>query len=69
MENISLKEYRCQICNKLLCKGFLKDKESELEVKCRGCGTLCIFHGPNAEMLKKRAELMKHGLIPDTDSD
>lgn len=28
-------EYRCQSCQKLLCKGFLV--EGELEVKCKHC--------------------------------
>jgi len=37
------KEYRCPSCNKLLFKGLLVD--SEVEVKCRGCGNLTPFTG------------------------
>lgn len=37
------KEYRCPTCNKLLFKGLLVD--SEVEVKCRGCGNLHPFTG------------------------
>ena len=33
-----LQEYRCPDCHKLLCKGVLTGKDSEVEVKCRGCG-------------------------------
>lgn len=62
-----LKEYRCKVCNKLLGKGFLADKESFLEVKCRGCGTICEFTGEDARILKTRSELLKKGLIPDTE--
>lgn len=43
------KEHRCPSCNKLLFKGLLVD--SEVEVKCRGCGTLASFHGEPKERL------------------
>ncbi len=62
-----LKEYRCPDCHKLLCKGFLSDAGSALEVKCRGCGKMCLFTGTDAEIVKHRSELIQQGLIPDTD--
>jgi DNA-directed RNA polymerase subunit RPC12/RpoP len=37
------KEYRCPSCRKLLFKGLLVD--SEVEVKCRGCGNFHLFSG------------------------
>ncbi|OGZ06770.1 MAG: hypothetical protein A3C93_02400 [Candidatus Lloydbacteria bacterium RIFCSPHIGHO2_02_FULL_54_17] len=43
------KEHRCPACNKLLFKGILVD--SEVEVKCRGCGSLTSFHGEPKEKL------------------
>ena len=43
------KEYRCGTCNKLLFKGLLVD--SEVEVKCRGCGNLHSFSGESKEKL------------------
>ena len=64
-----LKEYRCKTCHKLLCKGFLKDAESMLEVKCRGCGNICSFTGDDADIIKQRSVLIRQGLIPDTDVD
>lgn len=42
-------EYRCSTCDKLLFKGLLVD--SEVEVKCRGCGTIVTFHGAQKEQL------------------
>lgn len=42
-------EYRCSFCNKLLFKGILVD--SEVETKCRGCGSVCTFHGEGKEKL------------------
>jgi phage FluMu protein Com len=63
-----LKEYRCPDCHKLLCKGFLNDKLSALEVKCRGCGRMCLFSGEDREIVKERSVLIKQGLIPDTDA-
>jgi phage FluMu protein Com len=63
----SLPEYRCQTCNKLLCKGFLQGAQSALEVKCRGCGRICLFRGKDAEIIMKRSVLIGRGLIPDTD--
>ena len=62
-----LQEYRCPDCHKLLCKGVLTGKDSEVEVKCRGCGRLCQFQGDDAEIVLNRSVLIKHGLIPDTD--
>lgn len=62
-----LTEYRCQQCNKLLCKGFLSGHENVLEVKCRGCGKICTFHGEDAVIVRQRSILIKQGLIPDTD--
>lgn len=62
-----LREYRCPSCNKLLAKGVLADKDSVLEVKCRGCSTICLFKGEDAEIVKKRSELLKTGVIPDTE--
>lgn len=64
-----LKEYRCPSCRKLLCKGFMNDNESVLEVKCRGCAMLVTFHGNDAEILAHRGILIRQGLIPDTDDD
>lgn len=43
------KDYRCPSCHKLLFKGLLVD--SEVEVKCRGCGGLHIFHGEPKDKL------------------
>ncbi|PIN94052.1 hypothetical protein COU54_00520 [Candidatus Pacearchaeota archaeon CG10_big_fil_rev_8_21_14_0_10_31_24] len=64
---IDLREYRCEDCNKLLCKGFLNDEQSVLEVKCRGCGKICHFTGMDASIIKRRSVLIAQGLIPDTD--
>jgi phage FluMu protein Com len=44
----TLQEYRCPNCQKLLCKGALEGSDSEVEVKCRGCGKICAFHGQDA---------------------
>ena len=68
MDSKYLTEYRCAECNKLLCKGFLKDSESQLEVKCRGCGRIQAFFGEDAHIVKKRSVLIRQGLIPDTDA-
>ena len=69
MSFLLLREYRCKICGKLLCKGLLNHSDSLLEVKCRGCGGLSLFRGQDAEIIKTRAELIHHGLIPDTDKE
>lgn len=63
------KEYRCNSCHKLLFKGVLVD--SEVEVKCRGCGGLNTFHGISQERLlcykeqcpnrQTRTDAMKEG--------
>lgn len=58
-----LREYRCPTCNKLLSKGYLSDQDSYLEVKCRGCNTICLFQGEDKEIIQTRAELIKDGLI------
>jgi phage FluMu protein Com len=58
-----LREYRCPSCHKLLAKGTMYDDNSVLEVKCRGCHTVCIFHGEDAEIIKKRAQLIKEGKL------
>ncbi len=50
-----LTEYRCQQCNKLLCKGFLNGHDNLLEVKCRGCGKICLFNGEDALIVKHRS--------------
>jgi len=63
-----LTEYRCPDCKKLLCKGFLNDQNSFLEVKCRGCGKICRFAGEDANIISQRSVLIKQGLIPDTDA-
>lgn len=62
-----LREYRCPTCHKLLAKGYLFHKEDVLEVKCRGCATICLFKGADAEIIEKRSELLKQGLIPDSE--
>lgn len=62
-----LKEYRCPACKKLLAKGTLSSNEDLLEVKCRGCSTICIFKGEDAEIVKERSRLLKKGIIPDSD--
>lgn len=62
-----LREYRCPTCHKLLAKGYLFHKDDVLEVKCRGCSTICLFKGEDAEIIQKRSELLKQGLIPDTE--
>ena len=67
MDTSVLCEYRCEHCHKLLCKGFLKDQDSVLEVKCRGCGEICVFTGKDRDIVKQRSVLIKQGLIPDTD--
>jgi phage FluMu protein Com len=67
--DLVLREYRCQECHKLLCKGYLKDENSVLEVKCRGCGLICTFTGEDAKIIKCRSVLIEQGLIPDTDVD
>jgi hypothetical protein len=40
-----------------------------LEVKCRGCGTICIFQGEHAEIVKERSRLIKDGIIKDSNND
>lgn len=40
---ISLREYRCTKCQKLLFKGVLVD--STVEIKCKGCGSMATFQG------------------------
>lgn len=62
-----LKEYRCPACNKLLAKGNLMHRDDVLEVKCRGCSGVYLFRGEDAEIIEKRSELLKEGLIPDPD--
>jgi len=62
-----LREYRCPICNKLLAKGYLTQKEDYLEIKCRGCKSICLVSGEHAEILAMRAKLFKKGLIPNTE--
>jgi phage FluMu protein Com len=64
-----LKVYRCPSCNKLLAKGHLAHKDDILEVKCRGCSTICLFKGEDVDIIEKRSELLKEGLIPDPDPD
>ncbi|KKU78661.1 MAG: hypothetical protein UY04_C0030G0011 [Parcubacteria group bacterium GW2011_GWA2_47_7] len=46
---MQFQEYRCNSCQKLLFKGILVD--SEVEVKCRGCGSLNTFRGVSQERL------------------
>lgn len=36
--NLPIKEYRCNVCKKLLFKGLLI--ESVIEIKCRSCQTM-----------------------------
>lgn len=62
-----LREYRCPTCRKLLAKGMLSHKDDILEVKCRGCSTVCLFSGEDAEIIEKRSVLLQQGLVPDTD--
>ncbi len=62
-----LREYRCPTCNKLLGKGFLQDKNSYLEIKCRGCGNMYTFTGEDKEILTIRHELLEKGELPDTE--
>ncbi|OHA18248.1 MAG: hypothetical protein A2664_02165 [Candidatus Taylorbacteria bacterium RIFCSPHIGHO2_01_FULL_46_22b] len=66
---MDLKEFHCQKCGKLLCKGRLTCKDDLLEVKCRGCQKICFFSGPDADIIKKRSVLIKQGLIPDSEKD
>jgi phage FluMu protein Com len=42
-------EYRCKECEKLLFKGVLVD--SQVEVKCRGCGYMTTFTGVSKDKL------------------
>jgi len=42
-------QFRCETCKKLLFKGVLVD--SEVEVKCRGCGNMNTYHGLSKERL------------------
>ncbi len=62
-----LKEYRCPDCNKLLAKGNLKHKDDVLEVKCKGCSNIHMFTGEDADIIEKRSEYLREGLIPDPD--
>lgn len=64
-----LREYRCPSCRKLLAKGYLIHKDDMLEVKCRGCSTICFFQGEDAEIIEKRSIFFKKGLIPDPDKN
>lgn len=63
-------EYRCTSCSKLLFKGVLVD--SEVEVKCRGCGNVSTFLGVAKEKLicfveqcagRKKASDMKSTVV------
>lgn len=60
-----LREYRCPNCNKLLAKGKLSHKDDVLEVKCRGCSTIHMFRGEDADIIEKRSVLLREGKIPD----
>lgn len=42
-------QFRCTSCKKLLFKGLLVD--SEVEVKCRGCGSMNVFQGTAKDRL------------------
>ncbi|MEK7520064.1 MAG: Com family DNA-binding transcriptional regulator [Patescibacteria group bacterium] len=44
-----MREYRCTQCEKLLFKGILID--SEIEVKCKRCNAMNVFHGMPKEAL------------------
>ncbi|MEZ4180030.1 MAG: hypothetical protein R3B41_00720 [Candidatus Doudnabacteria bacterium] len=61
------KEYRCPSCNKLLSKGYLGTNDSYLEVKCRGCRTVCLFRGEDKEIIIKRAQMLTGGENIDED--
>lgn len=63
VERKYLREYRCPTCNRLLSKGFLKDKDSYLEVMCRICKTVQTFTGEDAEIIQVRHDLIKEGII------
>ncbi|MBI2013192.1 MAG: Com family DNA-binding transcriptional regulator, partial [Candidatus Colwellbacteria bacterium] len=67
VEKKYLREYRCPACHKLLAKGQLNHRDDLLEVKCRGCSTICLFQGEDAEIIEKRSIFLKQGLIPDPD--
>ncbi|MBI2003534.1 MAG: Com family DNA-binding transcriptional regulator [Parcubacteria group bacterium] len=67
IDNKYLREYRCPSCHKLLAKGQLNHRDDILEVKCRGCSTICLFKGEDAEIIEKRSGLLRQGLIPDPD--
>ncbi|MDO8659176.1 MAG: Com family DNA-binding transcriptional regulator [Candidatus Parcubacteria bacterium] len=69
MDTKFLREYRCKNCHRLLCKGHLSTIDDALEVKCKSCGNVCLFRGEDAEIVAKRAVLIKQGLIPDTDKE
>ena len=58
-----LREYRCPTCDKLLSKGFLKDKDSYLEVMCKNCKKVQFFTGEDAEIIKARHDLINRGVI------
>jgi phage FluMu protein Com len=62
-----LREYRCPTCHKLLAKGTLIEKGGALEVKCRGCHTVCLFQGGDADIVRERARLMEEGKISSKD--
>ncbi len=66
---MELKEFRCEECNKLLCKGNLVCKGNMLEIKCRGCGKMCVLDGEDADIVKTRSVLIKRGDIPDPEKD
>ena len=65
---MDLKEYHCEICGKLLCKGSLMCKDDVLEVKCRGCHTVSTFRGEDATIIQKRNELITQVLMPDPET-
>lgn len=66
---VELCEYHCKQCGKLLCKGHLTSKDNILEVKCRGCHSLCTFTGNDADIIRLRSALIRNGGIPDPEKD
>lgn len=62
-----LREYRCPSCHKLLAKGTLFALGEFLEVKCRGCHTVCVFKGEDVGIVTERARLIKEGIIKTED--
>lgn len=53
----------------LLCKGYIIDEGSYIEIWCRRCDNIQEFYGKEATYIKKRQKLLHMGAIADSMPD